>query len=76
MWPPCSPDSTLLYFFLWSRAKDQVYNQGVNTLDELKARIMAAIAGVQRIRYSASRGDYRWDVCTATDGVHCEVFHT
>lgn len=61
MWPPCSPDHTLLYFFLWSCAKDQAYNQSVNTLDELE---------------SASRGDYGWDVCTATDGVHCGVFHT
>jgi hypothetical protein len=63
--------SYTLGFFLWSCVKDQVYSQSVNMLDELKAWITAAIAGVQRICYSASRGDCRWDVCIAIDGVHC-----
>ncbi|PNF42323.1 hypothetical protein B7P43_G05283, partial [Cryptotermes secundus] len=38
--------------------KVQVYSQSVNMPDELKARINVAIAGVQGIYYSMSRGDY------------------
>jgi hypothetical protein len=73
---PRSPDLTPLDF--WGCVKGQVYSQRVNTLDELKARIIAAIANVtkgmlQRVWHEA---DYSRDVHRATDGAHCEVFRT
>jgi hypothetical protein len=43
-WPPCSPNLRHMDFFLWDYVKDQVYSKGVNTLEELKARITAATA--------------------------------
>jgi hypothetical protein len=47
-WPPRSPDLTPLDFFLWGCTNDQVYSQRANALDELKARITAAIANVTK----------------------------
>jgi hypothetical protein len=43
-WPPRSPDLTPLDLFLWGSGKDQEYSQGVNTQDELREQITAAIA--------------------------------
>jgi hypothetical protein len=55
--------------------KGQTYIQIVNTLDELKARITAAIANVTRdmLQRAWQEVDY-WDVSRATDGSHCEAF--
>jgi hypothetical protein len=39
-WPPSSPDFTPLDFCLWGWMKSEVYNEKVNTRDELVARIM------------------------------------
>jgi hypothetical protein len=54
MWTPRSPDLTPLDFLLLGCVKDQVQSQRVNTLDGLKARIIAANAGVRRTCYNAS----------------------
>jgi hypothetical protein len=45
-WPPCSPDITLLDFYLCGYVKDTVYKTPVTFLDELKLRIFAAIETV------------------------------
>jgi hypothetical protein len=42
-WPPRSPDTTPLDFFLWGYVRDIVYKAPVSSLDELKLRIVAAI---------------------------------
>jgi hypothetical protein len=36
-WPPNSPELMPLSFFCWGYAKDWVYSQRVNKLDELKS---------------------------------------
>jgi hypothetical protein len=43
-WPPRSPDPTPLDFCLWGWMKSEVYNEKVNTGDELVARIMNSAA--------------------------------
>jgi hypothetical protein len=80
MWPPRSPDLRSLDFFLCVYVNDQVYSQSLNTPDELKARITAAVANVtthmlQRFWHEV---DYRcrWDVRRNTDCPHCEAFRT
>jgi hypothetical protein len=79
-WPPSTSWSYAFgIFFLWSYAKDQVYSQRVNTLDELKARIIAAIVDITKgmLQQCVWQGmDYRWDVRRGSGGVHCEMFHT
>jgi len=56
-----------LEFFLWGCVKDEMYSQRVNMLDELKARITAMVTNHTE--------DYRWDIFTASDDTHCEVFY-
>ncbi|KFM65698.1 Transposable element Tcb2 transposase, partial [Stegodyphus mimosarum] len=45
-WPPRSHDVTPLDFFLWGFVKDNVYRRRVSNIDDLKARITAAITSV------------------------------
>jgi hypothetical protein len=56
--------------------KDQIYGQGMNTLDELKAWVIEAIADVimDMLQRVCQEVDYRWDVHRITDGAHHEVF--
>jgi hypothetical protein len=58
--------------------EDQVYNERVNMLDELKAWITAATANVTKdmLWHIWQEVDYRWDVCRSTDCTHCEVVFT
>jgi hypothetical protein len=66
-----------LDFFLWGYVMEQTYRQRVNMLHELKAWITAATANVTKdmLQLVWQEVDYRWDVCRATDGAHCRVFH-
>jgi hypothetical protein len=48
VWPPYSPILTPLDFFLSGCVKEQVYNQGMNMLGDLKSWIMAAIVNVTK----------------------------
>ncbi|KFM71055.1 hypothetical protein X975_09066, partial [Stegodyphus mimosarum] len=45
-WPPRSPDTTPLDFFLWGFVKDNIYRRRVSNIDDLKARITTTIASV------------------------------
>jgi hypothetical protein len=59
--------------------KDQAYSKRVNVLDELKSRVTAVMANVNKGHVTArlsSGVDCRWDVCRAADGPPCEVFLT
>jgi len=38
-WPPFSPDTTPLNYFLWGHVKTVVYSQKPHSLDEHKVRI-------------------------------------
>jgi hypothetical protein len=69
-WPPRSSD-----FFLWGFIKDRVYVPPLPAnLTEPKARITAAVAEVtpdmlDRVWLEI---DFRWDVCSITNGNHIE----
>ncbi|KAJ4433709.1 hypothetical protein ANN_16020 [Periplaneta americana] len=69
-WPPRSPDLTPLYFFLWGFVKDKVYRTRMIDLDDLKARIRAAIASVDidMLRRVWTELEFRLDVVRATRG--------
>ena len=45
-WPPRSCDLTPLDFFLWGYAKDRVYANNPQTLDELKTNIRNVMAEI------------------------------
>jgi hypothetical protein len=47
-WPPQSPDLSPLCFLGKGYVGDQVYRQRMSTVDEIKARITAAIANVKK----------------------------
>jgi hypothetical protein len=55
-WPPPSPDITPLDFSLWGHVKDIVYKIPVNSLDELKLRIVAAVETVTQQMLEKLRG--------------------
>ncbi len=38
-WPPCSPDLSLLDYFLWGYFKNTVYKSEPTTLEQLKNKI-------------------------------------
>ncbi|KAJ4439385.1 hypothetical protein ANN_07507 [Periplaneta americana] len=67
-WPPRSPDLTPLELFLWGFVKDKVYRTRVIDLDDLKARIRAAIASVDidMLRRVWTELEFRLDVVRAT----------
>jgi hypothetical protein len=41
-WPPRSPDLTPMDFYVWGYMKDLVYSVPINTVDQLRDRIMEA----------------------------------
>jgi hypothetical protein len=47
-WPPRSPDTTPLDFFLWGYVKDKVYATKVTGLEDLKTRIRDIITTINR----------------------------
>lgn len=74
-WPPRSPDLTPCDFFLWGFIKDRVYVPPLpTTLGDLRARITAAIAEIDRdtLHKVWQEIDYRLDVCRVTRGAHIE----
>jgi hypothetical protein len=64
-----------LWTFSWGYVKCQVFSQRVNTLDELKAWITAAIANVTKdmLQRVWQEVDY---IYRATDDAHCEVLRS
>lgn len=74
-WPPRSPDLTPCDFFMWGFVKDHVYVPPLpTTLDELRARITAAIADIDRglLQKVWQEMEYRLDICRVTRGAHIE----
>ncbi|KYN06546.1 hypothetical protein ALC62_02625, partial [Cyphomyrmex costatus] len=57
VWPPRSPDLTLLDFFLWGHRKEKVYATEPTTAEDMKIRIRQACQEItpdvlQRVRAS------------------------
>jgi hypothetical protein len=73
-----SLDVMPLEFFIWGYVKDQVHSQRVNMLGDLEAQITAATADITKdtLQRFCQEVDYRWDICRAIEGAHCEVFCT
>ena len=74
-WPPRSPDLTPCDFFMWGFVKDYVYVPPLpTTLDELCARITAAIVDIDRdmLQKVWQEMEFRLDVCRVTRGSHIE----
>jgi hypothetical protein len=70
--------SLFFTFFLWDHVKDKMCSKKVIMLDELKSQITAAIAYVTKdnLQHNWQEVVCRRNICRATDGAHCEVFHT
>jgi hypothetical protein len=59
-WPPWSPDLTPINFFLWGHLKEQVYAVPPRTIEDLAAKLQAAMTTVdanmlRRVRENAVR---------------------
>jgi hypothetical protein len=72
-WPPRSPDLTPLDFCLWEWMKSEVYEEKLNTRDELVTRIMNSAALVKQERQDDLRTATRTVAkrakkCTEVDG--------
>jgi hypothetical protein len=74
-WPPRSADIMPHDFFLWGYVKDIVYKTPVDSLDELKFRIVTAIETVPPQMLENTRGETECllDTLRAMKGAHVEV---
>jgi hypothetical protein len=74
--PPRSSDLTPLDSFLWSYAKNTVYQVETNDLHHLKARIRDAVATVTPNMLQATWNDveYQLHIFRATKGAHIEIY--
>ena len=75
-WPPRSPDTNPLYFFLWGYIKDKGFSTPVPDIN-LKARITDASATITEdmlLENTWREIDYRLDVLRATKEAHVEVY--
>lgn len=77
-WPARSPDLNSLDFFLWGHLKTLVYKTPVNTLEDLRERIVASCETIrntpgifQRVRNSMRR---RAEACLLSEGGHFQQF--
>lgn len=77
-WSPRSPDLNILDFFLWGHLKSLVYTTPVETVEELRNRIMASCNTIrntpgifERVRQSLRR---RLEACVTVGGGHFEQF--
>jgi hypothetical protein len=63
-------------FFLWGNVKDIVYKSKVRDINDLKERIIDAIATADSAMLERTwmEIEYRLDVLRATNGAHVEVF--
>lgn len=75
-WPARSPDLTSLDFFLWGHVKEIVYKTQVNTVEELRGRIVAAFEDIRetpeiltRVQASMLK---RCNACVEVGGGHFE----
>lgn len=58
-WPARSPDLTPLDFFLWGHIKNEVYSTAVDTVEDLKDRI---ILSFNKLKQMAANGNLLSDV--------------
>ena len=77
-WSPRSPDLNMLDYFLWGHLKSLVYTTPVNTVEELRDRIVESCNTIrntpgifQRVRESLNR---RLEACVNVDGGHFQQF--
>lgn len=77
-WPPRSPDLNSLDFFLWGYLKGLVYTTPVNTVEELRNRIITSCDTIrntpgifQRVRDNMRR---RAEACILAGGGHFQQF--
>ncbi len=65
-----------LLIFLWGYTKDKVYSTPVPNVENLKARITAALAMVsmEMLKNTWCEIDFRLDVLRATKGTHVNVY--
>ncbi|KAJ8942415.1 hypothetical protein NQ318_014462 [Aromia moschata] len=66
LWPPRSPDLTILYFYLWGRLKQIVYREPLeNDEEQLKTRIQNAVKSlsIEEIRNSFNEFRARIEIC-------------
>lgn len=79
-WPSRSCDLTPLDFFLWGYAKDRVYEDDPQDLEQLKANIRRVIAEIvpQMCKKVIENYLFRIDVCEKALGGHLNdvLFHT
>lgn len=71
LWPPRSPDLTILDFYLWGRLKQLVYMDNVpNNVEVLKNRIRDAVASLtlEEIRNSYKELRLRVELCAERGG--------
>lgn len=77
-WPARSPDLNCLDFFFWGHLKTLVYRRPINTVADLRDRIVAACETIQntqgifeRVRASMRR---RVESCILSEGGHFQQF--
>ena len=76
-WPPRSPDLNPLDYHMWGYMKAMVYEQKVNTREELHQRILSAARSINNaavLRKFTSCLVTRVRKCIQADGGHFEQF--
>ncbi|KAJ8948149.1 hypothetical protein NQ318_009237 [Aromia moschata] len=71
LWPPRSPDLTILDFYLWGRLKQIVYREPLeNDEEQLKTRIQNAVKSlsIEEIRNSFNEFRTRIEICAEKGG--------
>lgn len=71
LWPPRSPDLTILDFYLWGRLKQIVYRESLeNDVEQLKTRIRNAVhsLSIEEIRKSFKEFRARIEICAERGG--------
>lgn len=76
LWPARSPDLTPLDFFLWGFLKNRVFQTQVETLEELRQRIVTAVRQVspQMLQNLVLAVSNRARLCREQNGGHFEQF--
>lgn len=71
LWPPRSPDLTIMDFYLWGRLKQIVYSEPLdNDKEQLKTRIQNAVRSlsIEEIRRSYNEFRARIEICADKGG--------
>ena len=73
-WPPCSPDLTSPYFFLWGYIKNVVFAQRPTIREDLMERIQRAYAAISRetLLKTVDGFERHLRLCLQANGEHFE----